>query len=100
MVGYAKAEAPPAVSCVTDAEALNKEWQWTWPKPPSPKPRSTEIIEDRRGHRYTVSEYESMYLRLNQSWKLCQDGNLVEARNKMFIVRSWLNAANGQSTDE
>ena len=60
----------------------------------------TSSSEDRRGHRYTVSEYESMYLRLNQSWKLCQDGNLVEARNKMFIVRSWLNAANGQSTDE
>ena len=90
----ARAQSIPPGDCGTEVETLNREWRWTWPKLPSPKPGNNAFIEDRQGHRYSVTEYEAMHRRLDRSRRLCRNGAVDEAKTEMTIVRGWLNADN------
>jgi hypothetical protein len=81
--------------CTGEVEAANAEWRYKFPWGPSQKPGNNAVIEDRRGHRFSVVEYESMHRRLNAGRRLCRDGNLDGAHHQIQIVRQWLSPDNG-----
>ncbi len=81
--------------CGGEIEAANAEWRYKFPWGPSQKPGSNAVIEDRRGHRFSVVEYESMHRRLNSGRRLCHGGDTDGARHQIQIVRQWLSPENG-----
>lgn len=85
-------------ACDGEVRAANADWRYRFPWGPSQKPGNNAVIEDRRGHRFSVVEYESMHRRLSVGRRLCRDGDSDGALHQIRIVRRWLSSDNGPTT--
>lgn len=78
--------------CQDEVNEANAEWRSKFPWGPSSKPGNNAIVEDRRGHRFLVAEYDSMHRRLNAGRTLCQRGDSEEAHRQLQVVHTWLSS--------